>query len=360
MNHRHIASLFALYGDFVSCEPYGSGHINDTFKLVMLQSGRAVDYILQRVNTRVFQRPVELMENIERVTRHQRLKLAGDPDASRKALTLVPTTGGKPFALDGSDFWRCYLFIENAQTYDVLKNTSLAYSAAFAFGGFQSSLADLPAPRLHEVIPGFHDTPRRVARLEEVAKLDPMGRLASARAEFDAIMARKDEYGKLINLGREGAIPERITHNDTKVNNLLIDDFSGEGICVLDLDTVMPGLCLYDFGDMVRTGTNTAEEDEVNLDKVQMSFPMFEAILRGYLSSAGGFLTPAERENLPFSGKLITLEVGIRFLTDYLSGDKYFKTRRPTHNLERARNQFKLVECIEQQMDKMNFLVKSV
>ncbi len=360
MNHRHIASLFALYGDFVSCEPYGSGHINDTFKLVMLQAGRAVDYILQRVNTRVFTRPVELMENIARVTRHQRIKLAGDPDASRKALTLVPTADGKAFALDGADVWRCYLFIENAQTYDVLKNTSLAYAAAFAFGDFQKSLADLPAPRLHEVIPGFHDTPKRIARLEEMAKLDPMGRLASARAEFDAIMARGDEYGRLIRLGREGAIPERITHNDTKLNNVMLDDATGGAVCVIDLDTVMPGFVHYDFGDMVRTGTSPASEDERDLSKVTMRFDMFEALLRGYLAGSAGMLNAAERENLPFSGKLITLEIGARFLTDYLEGDVYFKIHREGHNLDRCRTQIALARSIEAQYDNMMKLLDGI
>ena len=223
---------------------------------------------------------------------------------------------------------------------------------AYAF----QDLNDLPGARLHETIPDFHNTPKRVEALIEAVDEDRVGRAAGVRREIDFVLERREETELLLKLHAEGAIPERITHNDTKVNNILIDDLTGEGICVIDLDTVMPGLALYDFGDMVRAGTSAAEEDEVNLEKVGMRFEMYEALFRGFLSSAGGFLTPAERENLPFAGKLITLETAIRFLTDYLEGDVYFKTRRPHHNLDRCRTQLKLVASIEEQYDAMRKL----
>jgi len=359
---RAICDKFIMYGDFMVGVPFGSGHINDTYQITCDQGGIRVHYILQRINPNVFINPHKVMENVDRVTAHLLEKFRiSNRNLKRRTLRLLRTYTNLPYVFDeNGDCYRAYVFVENARSYDVLEGEEMAFSVARAFGEFQCDLIDLPGPRLHETIPDFHNTPSRLEALIAAAKADACGRLKDVGAEVDFVIKRSDDVSALVRLNSDGDMPERITHNDTKVNNLLIDDFSGEGICVLDLDTVMPGLCLYDFGDMVRTGTNTAEEDEVNLDKVEMSFPMFEAILRGYLSSAGGFLTPAERENLPFSGKLITLEVGIRFLTDYLNGDKYFKTRRPTHNLERARNQFKLVECIEQHLDKMMFLVKSV
>ena len=241
----------------------------------------------------------------------------------------------------------------------MLRTGEQAYEAARAFGRFQADLVDLPG-RLVETIPDFHNTPKRIADLEEAVRADVCGRVKTAEPEIEFVLSRKGEAETLIRLNREGAIPERITHNDTKLNNVLIDSVTGLGKCVIDLDTVMPGLVHYDFGDMVRTGTSPAAEDERDLSKVTMRFPMFEALLRGYCSSAGAFLNPVEFEYLPFSGKLITLEIGTRFLTDYLSGDTYFKTHRAGHNLDRARTQIALVESIEQQMDRMNALVKEV
>jgi Ser/Thr protein kinase RdoA (MazF antagonist) len=221
-------------------------------------------------------------------------------------------------------------------------------------------MVDLPGGRLHETIPNFHNTPVRIAALEQALREDVRGRAAHVQKEADFILSRAEECGRLLDLHRQGLIPERITHNDTKVNNILIDDVSGEGICVIDLDTVMPGLALYDFGDLVRTCTSPAAEDEIDLDKVFMRFDMFEALLRGYLASASGFLKPAEREELPFAGKLITLEIATRFLTDYLQGDVYFKTHRVGHNLDRCRNQLKLVQSIEDQFDDMHKLLQSL
>lgn len=353
---RNLCSRFAVPGDFVSAEPYGSGHINDTYAVTFDQAGSRIRYILQRLNTVVFRDPVGLMENIRRVTGH----LAAKNGDSRSTLTLVPALDGNVWICDGDgNYWRIYLFIEHAKSFDVLETADQAYEAAKAFGKFQADLTDLPG-RLTETIPDFHNTPKRIAQLEEAIRADVCGRVRSAEREIEFVLSRKEEAGTLIRLNREGAIPERITHNDTKLNNVLIDTESGHGICVIDLDTVMPGLAHYDFGDMVRTGTSPAAEDERDLSRVEMRFPMFEALLRGYCASAGAFLNPVEFEYLPFSGKLITLEIGTRFLADYLAGDIYFKIHRDGHNLDRARTQFALVQSIERQMDRMNALVREI
>ncbi|MDD4817820.1 MAG: aminoglycoside phosphotransferase family protein [Victivallaceae bacterium] len=352
----NIYKLFQLHGDFIDCAPYGSGHINDTFKLTLNQAGNHVSYILQRLNTTIFTDPVGLMDNIERVTTHLGAKLNGR-DASRRTLRIVPAADGKNHAVDSDGrFWRCYWFIEKAAAYDVLPGEKPAFEAAKAFANFQRLLADLPKPRLNETIPDFHNTPKRFAALKAAAAADKMGRLASARPEFDFFMAHEIEAPTLLDAG----LPERITHNDTKLNNVMLDDETKEGVCVIDLDTVMPGLAHYDFGDMVRTGTSPAAEDELDLGKVTMRFNMFEALLRGYLTGAAGFLTPEERELLPFSGKLITMEIGARFLTDYLAGDVYFKIHRPAHNLDRCRTQIALAKSIEAQMPEMMKLTRSV
>jgi aminoglycoside phosphotransferase len=357
---RQLTSHFQLYGNFVVAVPYGTGHINDTFQVTFDQGGTLLHYIIQRVNTNVFKAPEELMDNFLRVTRHIGAKIrderAANPATRRRTLEVVNSIYGKPYWRDpAGNFFRCYVFVENARSYDILETKAQAYQAAAAFGNFQADLADLPQ-RLNETIPDFHNTPSRLANLEKAAKEDKMGRLKSVSREFDFIMARGKECGVLIDLQKEGELVERVTHNDTKLNNVLIDDLTGSGCCVIDLDTVMPGLPHYDFGDMVRTGTSPAAEDETDLGKVTMRFPMYEALLRGYLSGAGGFLNATEKSLLPFSGKLITLEIGIRFLTDYLEGDVYFKIRRPDHNLDRCRTQLKLVASIEEQYDAMRKL----
>jgi aminoglycoside phosphotransferase (APT) family kinase protein len=257
---------------------------------------------------------------------------------------------------EGGNYWRAYIFIEQARTYDAVESPGQAFQAAKAFGQFQKLLADLPAPCLHDTIPDFHHTPKRLAALEQVILKDALNRAMTAQAEINFVLSRKAMCGTLI----AAQLPERVTHNDTKFNNVMLDDATGEGICVIDLDTVMPGVALYDFGDMVRTTTSPANEDERDLAKVTLQFPMFEALARGYLSAAGEFLTSAEKKYLAFSGKLITFEIGVRFLTDYLSGDTYFKVHRAGHNLDRCRTQLKLVESIEQQEEIMNQLVEAI
>ena len=354
-----IFARFAVCGDYLHAEPYGSGHINDTYRVLCHQAGVEVPYLLQRINHHIFTRPLELMDNISRVTAHLQDRLAGHPDATRHALRLIPTLADDaPAHQDGDgNWWRMYYFITNAHTHDVIRSPKQAYQAAHAFGLFQRQLADLPGGRLHETIPNFHNTPARFANFARALAEDAHGRACEARAEIAFVLDREPLAGVLLDLNARGEIPERVTHNDTKINNVMLDDVTGEGICVIDLDTVMPGLALYDFGDLVRTSTSPAAEDETDLGKVVMQMPMYEALLAGYLKACGDILVPAEKAHLAFSGKLITLEIGVRFLTDFLQGDVYFKTKRPRHNLDRCRTQFALVADIERHEKTMNALV---
>lgn len=360
---RDVGSHFQIEGSFVSAQPYGTGHINDTYAALYRQEGAETRVIHQRINHAIFADPPSLMKNIERVTRHIRETMAadGESDLPRKVLTLIPTREGTPYHRDGNgNYWRTYRFIEGARTYDVIETPRHAYETAKAFGRFQRMLIGIPGPRLTETIPDFHHGPKRFERLMKAIREDPFKRAEDARAEIDFAARHEQIVHALPDLQKRGEIPERITHNDTKINNVMLDDSTGEGICVIDLDTVMPGLALYDFGDMVRTATSPAKEDERDLSKVFMRMDLFEALARGYWASAGGFLNEAERQRLSFSGKLITLLIGIRFLTDYLEGDTYFKIHREGHNLDRCRTQFKLIASIEEQEEAMNRLVRAI
>jgi Ser/Thr protein kinase RdoA (MazF antagonist) len=355
-----VARAFPLLGRFRSGEPHGRGHINDTFAVTLDQAGTAVRYIFQRINHRIFKDVPALMENISRVTAHATLKSTerGDAD-SRRALTLVPARDGKPYHRDADGgWWRCYLFIEGARTHDLIENPQQAREAARAFGEFQQLLVDLPGGRLHETIPDFHHTRRRFETLQRAIAADAHGRAAQVAEEIAFVRSRESLVDCLLDLLKRGELPERITHNDTKLNNVMIDDVTQTGVCVIDLDTVMPGLALYDFGDMVRSATNSAEEDERDLSRVSARLPIFEALVEGYLAAARSFLNDAEISHLATSGRLITLEIGMRFLTDFLEGDVYFKTRRPGHNLDRARNQFAMVRSMEAQAAEMEAIVK--
>ena len=351
------ASHFQFGGEVSGIAPHGNGHINDTYLVTCQSPGAPVRYILQHINRHVFRNPAAVMQNIERVTAHLAEQTAGAPDAARRALTLIPARDKLNWYVDAEgETWRAYRFIENARTYETATSAQQAFQAARAFGRFQQQLATLPSPRLRETIPDFHHTPKRFAALEQAIAADMKGRAALALPEIEFARARQSIAGVLL----DARLPERITHNDTKFNNVLLDDATGEAVYVIDLDTVMPGLALYDFGDMVRTTTSPANEDEQDLSKVAMQFPLFEALVRGYLESAGAFLTLAERQYLAFSGKLITFETGVRFLADYLAGDTYFKVHRDGHNLDRCRTQFKLVESIERQEERINRLVESI
>lgn len=352
---RELINLFSVYGDFMVGVPFGNGHVNDTFMITYDQGGIRLNYILQKINGAVFHEPIKVMENVDRVTRHILGKIrAAHEETKKRTIRFLHTPDGKPYALDKNrNCWRAYVFIERARAYEMLETPEQAYHMAKAFGEFQCQLIDLPGERLHDTIPDFHNTPKRIEQLETAIRHDSRERVREVRREIDFILSRKEKAGALIRLKNEGSIPERIIHNDTKCNNILIDDLSGEGICVIDLDTVMPGLSLYDFGDMVRSNTSPSEEDELNLDKVGMRFDMYEALFNGFWDSAGEFMTPAEKENMAMAGKIITLEQGARFLTDYLEGDIYFKTKRAKQNLDRCRTQLKLVQSIEKQMNAM-------
>jgi hypothetical protein len=359
LNHNvaEVARHFEIPGEFASAAPYGSGHINDSYCVAFRTAGKTARYIVQRINHNIFKNPVAVMENIQRVTSHLGEQVNGEPDRDRRVLTLITARDGRAWHADPEgNYWRAYKFIENAGSYDAVSSPEQALQAARAFGQFQQMLANLPAPRLLDTIPDFHNTPRRFAALERAIEADVAHRAAFAKPEIAFALAHKSITGVLL----DADLPERVTHNDTKFNNVLLDDSTGEGICVIDLDTVMPGLAAYDFGDMVRTTTSPALEDEQDLSRVSMQFPMFEALVRGYLETAGGFLTETEKQHLAFSGKLITFEIGVRFLTDYLAGDTYFKVHREGHNLDRCRTQFKLVESIEQQEEAMHRLVETL
>lgn len=351
LNLRAVVSGFDIWGDFVGAIPYGTGHINDTFQVAIDQAGTLLHYTLQRLNTNVFRDPAGLMENVLRVTSHARANLdaAQTPDASRRALRLVETcAGGVLHVDDAGGAWRCYLFIEKCSTYDVVDSPRKAFEAARAFARFQALLADMPGKRLNETIPDFHHTPKRFAAFHEALRADSKGRAGAVRAEIDFALSQEADAGRLVDMMRDGVIPERATHNDTKVNNVLLDDATGEGLCVIDLDTLMPGSSLYDFGDMVRSATLNIAEDSPDYRNAHCRREIFEALARGFIGGAQ-FLTPAERANLAFSGRLMTLECGVRFLTDYLRGDVYFKIHRPEHNLDRCRTQFALVRSIQEQ-----------
>lgn len=358
-NVRAVADAFRCGGNCQSAEPCGSGHINDTYKVRFIDQANARHYILQRINSTVFKNIPAMMDNISRVTIHQREKLlkAGASDLNRRTLNLVPAKDGNNFHVDNNGaFWRTYLFIEGTRAYDTADDPGLAYEAAKAFGEFQLQLSDLPG-RLHDTIPNFHNARMRFNALKKAIAGDPCGRAASVRREIEFVLAREDMVDVVVDLMAGGAIPERVTHNDTKLNNVLIDDATGKGLCVIDLDVVMSGTVLYDFGDMVRTAAATAVEDEVDQSKVEMDIRLFDAIAQGYFESAAGFLVPREREYLPFAGTLITFIMGMRFLADYLQGDVYYRSQREGHNLDRCRTQFKLVESMEKQMDAMRRIV---
>ena len=358
-NIREIASHFDFRADFVHAHGYGSGHINDTYCAWFDQAGLRVRYVIQRVNHNVFKKPVELMENVQRVTEFSlaRLLEAGNPEARRRTLTVIPSNDGKPYAFDAEgSVWRAYPFIERARGYDELETNEQAYQAARAFGAFQNLAAGLTGPRLHETIPNFHNTPKRLEALQAAIAEDAAGRKSEVGAEIDFALARAADCARITDLIASGEIPERVTHNDTKLNNVLLDDVTAEGVCVIDLDTTMPGSALYDFGDMVRTAAPTTREDDTDLAKLDLCLDRFEALVRGYLSTAT-FLNAAERANLAFAGSLLTLECGIRFLTDYLQGDVYFKIKRPGHNLDRCRNQFAYVAAQEKKLAQMEEIV---
>ncbi len=356
-----IGRNFQVEGAFHEAAPFGSGHINDTYRARYDHAGTPRDYLHQRINHHVFKSPEKVMENMQKVTAHiwDKLRQAGEADPARRCLRLIPMPEGGLLHKDADgNYWRTMDCISGVQTYDTVQQPRQAYQAARAFGRFQRLLLDFPASDLHDTIPDFHHTPRRFERFLEVLEADPAGRAASIPGEIQFLRAHQAETARLLDLHAAGELPLRVTHNDTKLNNVLFDGDTGEGICVVDLDTVMPGLALYDFGDLVRTAATTAAEDEADLDRVRMDLSLFRELVRGYLDAVGGALEEAEVRNLAFSARLITLEIGMRFLTDHLEGDIYFKIHRDGHNLDRARNQFALVRSMEAQAREMELIVE--
>ena len=344
---HQIAAQFHTYQEI---SPYGDGHINDTYLAQASES-----FILQRINREVFHNPAQVMHNIVLVTEHLRQKLAAQGNTDpRAALRVIPTLDGKPFyRTEEGDYFRMYSFIDHARSYSERPSPAIFYNAARGFGRFFSLLSDFDPSCLFETIAHFHDTPARYQALIDAAERDQLGRAAQVRAELDFVCARKCDTAVVTKMLGTPDIPLRVTHNDTKLNNIMLDEETGEPVCVIDLDTVMPGSILYDFGDSIRFGASSAAEDEPDLDKVYCDLTLYEAFAKGFLEETASFLTPTEKRLLPFSARLLTLECGMRFLADYLNGDTYFKTSRAGQNLDRARTQFKLVKDMEEKEKQM-------
>ncbi len=355
----HIFKRFAMRGTYVSARPYGSGHINETFLVTSFDGNTHRRYLMQHLNTSIFD-PHAVMENIQHVTQHLRKKLSylSSVDLERRVLTLIPTRDGGVLAHDDTfGYWRAYLFIDNAKTFDILETPQQAFEAALTFGSFQQLLLDYDGPALIETMPDYHHTVKRFQAFQAAVKADPLGRASEIAPEIDFALRHEPLAHSLIDLKASGDIPERIIHNDTKLNNVLLDAESGQGLCVLDLDTVMPGLSLYDFGDMVRSACNPVAEDCPDPQQVIARADVFEALVLGYLKGTAGTLLPIEREHLFSSGQLLSFECGLRFLTDHLCGDTYFRTQRSGQNLDRGRTQFALVESLEKQRDRFRALI---
>ena len=350
---------FRLWGDVMQIETYGSGHINDTY-LVTLNIEQNKLVILQRINHSVFKQPEQLMNNIEQVTsylREQIIKKGGDPE--RETLNIVQTKENKPFYKDEKgNYWRCYQLISDAVSYDQVESPQDFYESAVAFGNFQKLLKDYPANTLCETIPDFHNTKVRFETFLQSVAEDKMGRAAFVQDEIDFVIQREGLTHVLIDLQEKGELPLRVTHNDTKLNNIMMDKSTRRGLCVIDLDTVMPGLAVNDFGDSIRFGASTAAEDEKNLDIVECSMKLFELYAKGFIEGVDGCLTKKEIQMLPMGAKVMSFECGMRFLADYLDGDIYFKTHRPDQNLDRCRTQFKLVADMEKKWDIMQEIIK--
>ncbi len=346
---------FEFKGEPVSYEKYGNGHINDTFKVAAVKEGVYTDYIVQRINTGIFTDPDMLMQNIKSVTdyvRDQVVAKGGDP--LREVMQVIPTTDGKLYYTDvNGSAWRAYLYVTDNLCLDSPRNAADLEKSARAFGQFAGSLASFDAEKLGEPIPHFHDTPRRYENLFKAYAEDKCGRAAEVE-DLVAFARAREQFTHTL---QDSGIPLRVTHNDTKLNNILLDNQTHEALCVIDLDTIMPGYSVNDFGDMIRFGTNTAKEDEADLDKVTVDLELYEACVRGYIEGCNGGLTEQELLLLPAGAKMMTFECGMRFLTDYLEGDTYFRTSYDKHNLVRCRNQFKLLTELENNQEQINAII---
>lgn len=354
-----VASHFQYEGVPVSCEPCHIGHINSTY-FIVCEGERRIRYVLQRINTVVFPKPVEVVENMAGVCAFLKTKIAAEGgDVHRETLTLTPTEDGKLYYVDAEGgYWRSYEAVEDVENYSVCSSPEIFRAAACAFGRFFNRLADYPADQLHITIPNFHNTVSRMANLKAAIQADKVGRVKNVQPEIEFALAHENICSFIMDGIEDGRFKLGVTHNDTKLNNILIDKKTGRGICIIDLDTVMPGSLLFDFGDAIRFGASSAKEDETDLTKVEVVPAMFEAYVDGFMSELRGTLTEDEIRAFPMAATVITLEIGMRFLTDYLEGDVYFATQYPEHNLDRARNQFKLVADGEQKRDILNAIVE--
>lgn len=355
-----VIQQFEFGGTVTEANEYGNGHINDTFLLkVAKEDGTEAKAILQRMNHEIFKQPVELMENVLNVTSYLRdriVEAGGDPD--RETLNVYKTKDGKPYYKDSNgNYWRAYYFIEDATSYDAVEKPEDFYESAVAFGHFQKLLAEYPAATLHETIVGFHDTKARFERFLQVVEEDKCKRAKEVEKEIQFVLDHKETAEVLGRMQAEGELPLRVTHNDTKLNNIMIDNATGKAICVIDLDTVMPGLAVNDFGDSIRFGASTGAEDEPDLSKIWCDLDLYEIYTKGFIEGCEGRLTETEMKMLPMGAKVMTFECGMRFLTDYLEGDVYFKIHRDKQNLDRCRTQFKLVEDMEAKWEQMAQIV---
>ena len=351
---------FKTEGRCIYCEKYGNGHINDTFLVKCDKDGAEIRYILQRMNREVFKEPELLMKNIEQVTDFLKEKIkerGGNP--KRETLNLVYAQDGKSYVKDSlGSYWRMYEFITDAVSLEQVRNADDFYQSAVTFGKFQGLMSSFDATKLIETIPDFHNTPKRYKDFEKAVEEDKCNRADSAKEEIEFFKAHKEDMEYCANALKDGKIPLRVTHNDTKLNNIMLDKETGKGLCVIDLDTVMPGLSIFDFGDSIRFGANTAAEDEKDLSKVSLSIDLFDIYAKGYIEGSGGSLTENEIRMMPYGAKTMTLECGMRFLTDYLEGDTYFMVHREGHNLDRARTQIELVKDMERKWDKMKAVIE--
>ena len=351
---------FRYEGVLIDERPYGSGHINDTYLLTFeIAEMGTIKVILQRMNKNIFTKPIELMENILNVTSYLRKKIienGGDPD--RETLNVIRTVDNMPYFVDSEgEYWRSYKFITDATSYDQVESPEDFYQSAVAFGNFQRLLAEYPAETLHETIEGFHDTKARFQVFKKAVEDDVCGRAASVQKEIQFVLEHEHLANVFADLLEKKEIPLRVTHNDTKLNNIMIDNKTRKGICVIDLDTVMPGLAMNDFGDSIRFGASTATEDEQDLSKVSCDMELFDLYAKGFIEGCGGKLTEKEIDMMPTGAMVMTFECGMRFLTDYLQGDTYFKIHRENHNLDRCRTQFKLVKDMEAKWDTMREII---
>jgi len=360
-DHKRIFESFITEGTYLDAEPFGSGHIHETF-LIRTSEPEMDNYVLQKINNAVFRNIPQLQENIERVTMHLRKKISAIPDSDikRECLQMIMCKDGKSWYTDFTgNFWRVFVFISDHRSYDIVDSPAKAFEGGRAIGRFQALLSDLEGKPLYETIPSFHDVEKRIAGFMNTLKNDTAGRASEITRETDFILMRAQEMKIIQKLGREGKIPVRITHNDTKFNNILFDK-NDKSLCIIDLDTVMPGYFHSDFGDAIRTGANVTAEDEEDLSRIKMDIGLFEAYAKGYLQEMRETLNPAEKEYLAFAPLVMTFEQALRFLNDYLDGDIYYKIHREHHNLQRARAQIRLLESMEEQYREMREIISDL